>query len=74
MPEIRCDIEPPAVDIKGAAYPFPPDLKDRILKRRRAFIIQLRQCIIAPPAIVNLIIGPLALLTEFKVLIIRAIL
>ena len=72
-PKIRCDIEPPAIDIIRRGNPFCGNLQNILLQLWRVLVIQLWQSFMIPPAVVKRIVRPLMLIMELEKRTVRAV-
>ena len=58
MSQICCNIKSPAINIIWRRHPFFPNGKNIIFQFNRFLIVQFRQCIVPPPAIIISIVRP----------------
>ena len=72
--QIRSHVQPPAVHVIGRGHPFAADAHDIIIKLPGILIVKLRQSLVAPPAVVIIIIGPLVGVVEFEEIPVGALL
>ena len=72
--QIRRHVQPPAVRIVRRGYPFSADIKHIIQKLSGIFIVQLRQRVMSPPAVIGTIVGEFIFIMELKIIVVRAIL
>ena len=68
MSEIRSHVKTPAIRIIRRRYPFLSDVQYIIVEFTRAFVIQLRQCIMSPPAIIRTVIRPLVWVIKMEII------
>ena len=71
--QICCHIQSPSIYIIRRRNPFPAYVKDCLTKFLRSFIIQFRQRIVSPPAIISRIIWPAVLIPETEERTVRAV-
>ena len=71
--QISCHIQSPSVYIVRSGNPFFANLKDLVVKLSGSLIVQLRQCIMGPPAIVGWVIRPAVLIIEIKIVSVGAV-
>ena len=63
-PQVRGDVQPPAVRVVGRGDPFAPDLQDVIAQVLRLLVVELGQGPEIPPAVVAVIVWPLVPVKE----------
>ena len=51
-----------------------PDIENIITELPASFVIQLRQRVMSPPAVIGIVVGPLAVRQKLKIIVIRGIL
>ena len=66
MAQVRRHVQAPAVHTEGRRYPAAGDIQYILHQLRRALIVQLRQRVVAPPAVVGLVSRPCAVLLIVK--------
>ena len=71
--QISCHIQSPSIHIVGRRYPFFRYMKDIVHQFLGSLVVQLRQCVMSPPSVIGIVIGPCCLIVEIKVIPIRAV-
>ena len=71
--QICCHIQSPAVCIVRRRYPFFCNPEYIFVKLLGAFIIELGQGIMSPPAVIGTVVGPSVLIPEIKIGAIRTV-
>ncbi len=66
MPQIGCHVKTPAICIIRWRHPFPADVQYIIVQFPGSFIIQLRQRVMPPPAIITAVIRPTVLIVKLE--------
>ena len=73
VPDVGCHVQAPAVRIVGGRYPFSAYVEYVFHELAAALVVELWQRGMAPPAVVELIVGPGVLIVEFKEIAVRTV-
>ncbi len=73
MSQICGHIQTPAVCVIGRGNPLPSNIKNIIHQLSGTFVIQFRQRIVSPPAVISSVVGPLITVIKMKIILIRTV-
>ena len=73
MAQVGSHVQPPAVRAKRGGNPFSPDIEDILLQLPGTLVVEHRQGIMSPPAVVGGIVREAVFIMELKIIMIRAL-